>query len=80
MAKRRKKQDAEGGELSPEEQAAANNGSIGADKIRSALFADRRTANGLGIACRRFKKLKHITPDKVDEFITEVFALAGEAR
>ena len=78
---KRKKKSTEGTDgYSTKELAAEHNGSIGSDKIRAALFADRRIANGLGIACRRFKRLKRISPDHVDEFITEVFSLAGEAR
>jgi hypothetical protein len=80
LAKRKKKTEADADGVSSAEQAAESNGSLGSDKIRAALFADRRIANGLGIACRRFKRLKHITPEHVDEFITEVFSLAGEAR
>jgi hypothetical protein len=77
VGKRKQKRHADG-ELSPQEQAAEQNGSIGTSGgLLAAIAADDIKLRKLALVCSSFKRHLPVTPDKIGKFIARVFEIAG---
>jgi len=66
------------GDVSPEEQAADNNGAMGeATKYTARLFDDGRKVHQIRLACGHLKRVAQPVPKHLQSFIDRVFGIVG---